>query len=188
MWMTAWSLVFTHNTFTVSRLCCRLHLLSAGFREDGAICCGLFAVFYSHPLLSYRATLLQTLSNRWSGTWQLVINEHFGSSLSKLQNGWWGKTGICLCLMSFFLRMMKQTRQIMATRNSESKWPRYDFSIWLNMLSQQWVLHTCSINSVTDKYGLKSRAIIYSSERILLVAHGGGRSVFIKQHAVLQLV
>lgn len=34
----------------------------------------VFIVFYSYPPLCYRATLLQTLNNVWSGTWRSVTN------------------------------------------------------------------------------------------------------------------
>lgn len=44
------------------------------------------------------------------------------------------------------------------------------------------------IPSVTDKHGPNYCAIINSSEEILLVACSGGNSLFIKHHAVLQLV
>lgn len=43
-----------------------------------------FIVFYSYPSLCYRATLLQSLNNLWSGTWQSVINYPLNSSHLKL--------------------------------------------------------------------------------------------------------
>lgn len=54
-------------------------------RRPGRRCVYLpqvFIVFYSSPPLCYRATLLQTLNNLWSGTWQSVTNYSTVATLS----------------------------------------------------------------------------------------------------------